>query len=385
VGILKMKIFLCTFTILTIFVFQSCHFNDTELNYNEQLVVFASITAGLPILDTVLVSRTASVNEDVITNDLWINDAVVKLINDSTNEILSFNNVGNGQYFPLPETPSNEQVTTYLNFVIQPDYRYRLVVTHENDSIMAMTTVPDSFKLNSADLGDYECPDGEVIPTKMVNVNNLEGYSIEHLSQLLLDPQDFVIENNIDVDSVVYRFGDCFTKSFASYPFFGVGFDSDNFQTIKILSFALEANVRGLEPLDSLSTILDPDSGGFVDYNYNGIRDSVFVNLIYDNTLGFRIWKGSYLRDENSVPYRINPWQWNIETSPTPVMWLYFNYYGYQLMTFRATSQSYFDYFSGDPVGQNIYLLPDSNFDGGLGVFYSNYSSSFLVYVKRDG
>ena len=380
-----MKIFLCTFTILTIFVFQSCDFNDTELNYNEQLVVFASITAGLPILDTVLVSRTASVNEDVITNDLWINDAVVKLINDSTNEILSFNNVGNGQYFPLPETPSNEQVTTYLNFVIQPDYRYRLVVTHENDSIMAMTTVPDSFKLNSADLGDYECPDGEVIPTKMVNVNNLEGYSIEHLSQLLLDPQDFVIENNIDVDSVVYRFGDCFTKSFASYPFFGVDFDSDNFQTIKILSFALEANVRGLEPLDSLSTILDPDSGGFVDYNYNGIRDSVFVNLIYDNTLGFRIWKGSYLRDENSVPYRINPWQWNIETSPTPVMWLYFNYYGYQLMTFRATSQSYFDYFSGDPVGQNIYLLPDSNFDGGLGVFYSNYSSSFLVYVKRDG
>ncbi len=380
-----MKIFLCTFTILTIFVFQSCDFNDTELNYNEQLVVFASITAGLPILDTVLVSRTASVNEDVITNDLWINDAVVKLINDSTNEILSFNNVGNGQYFPLPETPSNEQVTTYLNFVIQPDYRYRLVVTHENDSIMAMTTVPDSFKLSSADLGDYECPDGEVIPTKMVNVNNLEGYSIEHLSQLLLDPQDFVIENNIDVDSVVYRFGDCFTKSFASYPFFGVDFDSDNFQTIKILSFALEANVRGLEPLDSLSTILDPDSGGFVDYNYNGIRDSVFVNLIYDNTLGFRIWKGSYLRDENSVPYRINPWQWNIETSPTPVMWLYFNYYGYQLMTFRATSQSYFNYFSGDPVGQNIYLLPDSNFDGGLGVFYSNYSSSFLVYVKRDG
>jgi len=23
--------------------------------------------------------------------------------------------------------------------------------------------------------------------------------------------------------------------------------------------------------------------------------------------------------------------------------------------------------------------------EGGLGVFYSNYSSSFLVYVKRDG
>jgi hypothetical protein len=53
-------------------------------------------------------------------------------------------------------------------------------------------------------------------------------------------------------------------------------------------------------------------------------------------------------------------------------------------MTFRSTSESYFNYFSGDPVGQNIYLLPDSNVENGLGVFYSNYSSSFVVYVRRD-
>ena len=66
------------------------------------------------------------------------------------------------------------------------------------------------------------------------------------------------------------------------------------------------------------------------------------------------------------------------------MMWLYFDYYGYQLVTFQATSESYFDYFSGDPVGQNIYLLPDSNLDGGLGVFYSSNASRFLVYVRRD-
>ena len=53
-------------------------------------------------------------------------------------------------------------------------------------------------------------------------------------------------------------------------------------------------------------------------------------------------------------------------------------------MTFLSTSESYFNYYSGDPVGQNIYLLPDSNVEGGLGVLYSSYSSSFLVYVKRD-
>ena len=64
-------------------------------------------------------------------------------------------------------------------------------------------------------------------------------------------------------------------------------------------------------------------------------------------------------------------------------MWLYFDYYGYYLMTFKATSESYFNYLSGDPVGQNIYLLPDSNLEGGLGVFYSSASTSFLVYVDR--
>ena len=103
----------------------------------------------------------------------------------------------------------------------------------------------------------------------------------------------------------------------------------------------------------------------FYDYNYNGIRDSTFINLIYDTTLGFRIWKGQYLRDENSTPYRINPWQWNIETAPSPMMWLYFDYYGLHLVSFMSTSESYFNYFSGDPVGQNIYLLPNSNIEGG--------------------
>ena len=160
---------------------------------------------------------------------------------------------------------------------------------------------------------------------------------------------------------------------------------SGNYQTIKILTYALEADKIGLEPLDSLSNTIDSISGGgFFDYNYNQIRDSVLVNLIYDTTLGFRIWKGQYPRDENSNPYRINPWQWNIEESPTQIPWLYFDYYGLNLMTFKATSESYFDYFSGDPVGQNIYLLPDSNLEGGLGVFYSSYETRFLVYVKRE-
>ena len=183
---------------------------------------------------------------------------------------------------------------------------------------------------------------------------------------------------------------------------FGIDFNDDDYNTIQIISLALEANTVELEPLVDINNDGNVDENEFSDRNRNGIRDSCFINLIYNeqkakyfenDSLSYndiaRIWKSPLIRGaeegtwrENS-PYRNNPWLWNIESAPTVVMWLYFDYYGYYLMNFNATSESYFNYFSGDPVGQNIYLLPDSNLEDGLGVFYSSASTSFLVYVDR--
>ena len=258
------------------------------------------------------------------------------------------------------------------------------------DSVIAETTVPVEMNIRPANLGSYICPDGVELPTDIVDVNNLDGLTIEQLLALSMAPETYITEYNINIDTITYRFGDCYTKSFASFPLFGVEFDSENYQTIKTLTYAIEAEKEGLEPLvESVGNInaptVDSDSGLFYDYNYNMKRDTIFVNIIYDTTLGFRIWKGPYFRTDENTPYRINPWQWNIEESPTQIPWLYFDYYGLNLMTFKATSESYFNYFSGDPVGQNIYLLPNTNVGGGLGVLYSSYESRFLVYVKRDG
>jgi len=370
-------------TIFSTIFFQACDFKDQKLEYEETLVIFANITANFPVTDTVLVSRTASIDEDILSDNLWVENAEVVLI-DSLGVKLPFQSLGNGRYFPISEESSIEQVSSYLDFIIRGGEKYSLLVKTESDSVIAETFVPTSINIEPLEAMQYECPDGEMLNTKKIDVNNLGNISFSDMATLISDPNLYVQSNDIMVDTVNYRFGDCFTQSFASYPYFTVEFESENYKTIKILTYALDANKRGLEPLDSLSNTEDPDSGGFFDYNYNQIRDSTFVNLIYDTTLGFRIWKGQYPRNENSVPYRINPWQWNIEESPQPIMWLYFDYYGLQLMTFQATSESYFNYFSGDPVGQNIYLLPDSNFEGAKGVFYSSASTSFLVYVKRD-
>ena len=372
-------------------ILKSCSFDDVEMEYEEKLVIFASVSANLPVIDTVLISKTAAIQDSNIqANDLWVNDAQVRLIEPSTNSVLNFYNVGSGKYFPITDEASNDDYINYLNYIIKPGETYRLAVNHDMGSVIAETLVPSEMNIRPVDLGNYICPDGTELSTDIIDVNNLDGLSIDQLASLAVDSESFISQYNINVDTITFRFGDCYTKSFASYPMFGVDFDSDNYQTIKTLTFALDANKKGLEPLkETIGSInapsfVDPDSGLFYDYNYNEIRDSIFVNLIYDTTLGFRIWKGSYFRTMDNTPYRINPWQWNIEESPTQIPWLYFDYYGLNLMTFKATSESYFDYFSGDPVGQNIYLLPDSNLEGGLGVFYSSYESRFLVFVKQD-
>ena len=61
----------------------SCEFNDQEIEYQEKLVVFGSIVANLPITNTVTVSKSASISEDILAQDLWINDAEVFMINDN--------------------------------------------------------------------------------------------------------------------------------------------------------------------------------------------------------------------------------------------------------------------------------------------------------------
>ena len=54
----------------------------------------------------------------------------------------------------------------------------------------------------------------------------------------------------------------------------------------------------------------------------------------------------------------------------------------------NAEAEAYFDwgynYYSGDPAGQNQYLLPESNIIGGYGLFSSTNAKAFLVNIERE-
>ena len=383
-------------------IIQSCSFEDDTIKYEEQLVVFASIDAGFPVFDTVFVSRTAEVSEDVASEALYIENANVRLINTSDGSELKFYSIGNGRYYPIDMSMQNlDSISRYwLDYIISSGTTYRLVVTYEQDSVIAQTNVPEKIEITPAEMSDFKCPDDSNEPVNIIDVNNLSDLTFEQMLSLYQDPVGYIETNNINVDSVEFKIGDCYTKSFASAPMFGVDYNQDDYNTIQIISNALEADAVGLEPFnDENQNSLFDEGEKFSDRNRNGLRDSCYVNLIYSEEKGLfdndsldynrlaNIWKNPLKRGaidgtwrENS-PYRNNPWLWNVDTAPSPIMWLYFDYYGYYMMTYKSTSDSYFNYFQGDPVGQNIYLLPNSNFEGGLGVFYSSSSASFIVKV----
>ena len=136
---------------------QSCSFDDNNIEYEEQLVVFASINAGFPVFDTVFVSRTAGVEESVEAENLYIDDANVKMINMSDSTELNFYSLGNGRYYPVDITMQNvDSISRYwLDYIIKSGTPYRLVVISGQDSVIAQTNVPEKIVITPANMPDY--------------------------------------------------------------------------------------------------------------------------------------------------------------------------------------------------------------------------------------
>tara|TARA_B100001123_G_C15221453_1_gene991394 strand:- start:50 stop:1306 length:1257 start_codon:yes stop_codon:yes gene_type:complete len=412
------------FLILSLILY-SCELPDTTAVYQNKLVVFSNLNIiqidnlnYLSDIKPVRVSMSSPIISEVDdSNELYINDAIVTMegnfdVSDSslkrTIEFISMPNEEGkylGQY--QPDVPSD------LEFLhLYPNKKYTLNVNYNdpNDNIYeisASTITPKLLEIFESISGDWicaECSDPtifgetncenqgkqwqvnlEEIPS--INVNNFsEIYSEnpEIISQLLLgnlDEIDTATITNIFttyasiIDEIeLERYG-CKVGSFASLPYFIIDFNYQNASATRVLSYALEPNKMGLEPLN--------DIGTFFDYNENKIQDMTRINTFYDTTTVFKLWKGPYLRDQYNNPYLPNPFIWNINVSPSPIMWLYFNYYGQHLMMVQSSDQAYYDYLSGDPLGSNLYILPDSNIEDGYGLFSSTTSKPFFVNVKK--
>ena len=407
------------FLILSLILY-SCELPDTTAVYQNKLVVFSNLNIiqidnlnYLSDIKPVRVSMSSPIISEVDdSNELYINNAIVTMegnfdISDSslkrTIEFISMPNQEGeylGQY--QPDVPED------LEFLhLYPNKKYILNVNY-NDSnnniyeISASTITPELLEIGSVS-GNWSCAEcsdptifGEtncnnqgkqwLVNTEQIPIINVDNFSTifnhtngEIIEAITKSDTTFIInalnEYSHIIDEIkLERYG-CKVGSFASLPYFIIDFNYQNASATRVLSYALEPNKMGEEPSN--------DIGTFFDYNENTIQDLTRINTFYDTTTVFKLWKGPYLRDEYNNPYLPNPFIWNINVSPSPIMWLYFNYYGQHLMMIQSSDKAYYDYLSGDPLGSNIYISPDSNIEDGYGLFSSTTSKPFFVNVKR--
>jgi hypothetical protein len=205
------------------FISLFCTINDDAIVYEEKLVLWANIEANSPLIDTVFVSRTIVIDNNENWEELWISNAEVRVIGDTVDVLLHPVIGRSGRYF------------TDNNYVFQGGETYQVIAIHENDTVSGVTMVPEKMEITSVQESNFECGENSYwIPE--INVNNLNSFS----SPPITGP----------VDTVILRQGQCFTESFASYPLYQVAFNEEDYETVRILSFALEADSIGLEPFD---------------------------------------------------------------------------------------------------------------------------------------
>jgi len=356
-----MKKILIIFT----FIFFSCSINDGQATYEEKLVLWANLRSNFPLIDTVFVARSASLNEKISSKDLWIEDAQVYIIGDTVNMHLDPVSGSPGRYFADSD------------YIFQGGVTYRVAAIIGNDTVSGVTTIPEKIEISSEPQSIYAC-NGNNYNVPQININNYDPWSYPPITG--------------SIDTLDLKQGDCFTESFASYPLFKINFNEEDYQTVRIMTYAIDADSIDLEPFtDTNNDGIWNEDEFFDDWNQNGLRDSCFINLIYDTTYKdvYELWKETYPRGSieesgwgKNTPFRYNPWPWNVETSPVSMTWLFFDYYGLQLMTFQATDDATFNYFQGLPEF-NQFVMPNSNIVNGYGLVSSSASRSFLLYLKR--
>ena len=66
-------------SVISMLIFLGCNIQDVDESYEKKFVVFGNIQANLPMVDTLFVSRTASLDEEIDADELWIANANVKI------------------------------------------------------------------------------------------------------------------------------------------------------------------------------------------------------------------------------------------------------------------------------------------------------------------
>ncbi len=325
-------------TILTGLLFlSSCAPVDDEIKYEEKVVVFGNLKANFTLADTIYVSRSYDITQPHEAEANWITDADVSV---------------KGLIFTHPFEPVENMpgryIKKYTGERVMPNKTYELKVDWKGQSLTSETTIPDTVHILSVSSDDYSCG-GEGISVPAINL-----YLNENTTAAIrraIYQNDF---SQVKMDTVTYREGSCYSASFASIPMFILKWEAESDPgMMRIVSYSLEDHVN---------------------------------NAIIDTSFAANIFKDPMMVDDNGNLFRQNPIVWHLSQKYLDFSWMSFNYTGVHLIEVQVADSSFQSYYRGFPVGppQNQYILPESNIEGGYGLFSSTYSRYFLVYVKME-
>ena len=113
-------------------------FNDAESPYIEKYVVFANLSGNQAMInDTVFVSRSASLDETIDAEKLWVDDAKVTISGDMIDV----------QAYPVSGRPGRYQ--TDKSIIYLPGKTYKLTVEVGGQVLSSETTIPKSLNIDT--------------------------------------------------------------------------------------------------------------------------------------------------------------------------------------------------------------------------------------------
>ena len=379
------KIILITFLILS-----SCDLPTEQISYNRKPVVFGYIDAGFNRIEPIYLFWSENFSTPHTDEASYIQNATINLSSTYNDEPeysinMIYNSDENG-YIP-------DQNDIINDFQIKAESVWTLNIQFsdgdKNYTLIASTEVPKAINLSSTNSEEPWNCNGQPVDInsnfnlyKNENEIDSDGNGTPDLIQDWLDTGDLSFLNALQVDEITYNNAECYTSSFASVPYFTIDLQTDDENIVaRYLTIALETDK---------------------DMNEDGINIP-YESAIFDTTLSANAFKGpmNYSQIDYSEDYGISnpPYEWGWHRDPIDrinltgniidVMWLFFDYYGINIMIVQPMGEDYKKYYESDPDQFSFpYVLRQTNINSdqgdAYGLFYSTNSQFFFFDVLKE-
>tara|TARA_Y100001935_G_C17293150_1_gene504617 strand:- start:317 stop:1441 length:1125 start_codon:yes stop_codon:yes gene_type:complete len=365
--------------LISLLLFFGCKELPTDSpTYEKKPVMFGSIDAGFNRLEPIYLSWTNDLSSSHLNSNNFIENAEITL--STINNVPEYNNISyehieNGEYHPI--LPSNVSITPGSQWQISVNFDY----LNENYQLFASTIIPSEINISSIESPiPWNCNGIPVLVDSNFNLYQSQN-NIDLISDWL-ENGDVSFLDDILVDSITYKTNECYTSSFVSVPFFTIDLGVEN------------ENIISRYTTISLETNKDMNNDGY---------NLPYEAAIFDTTLSATAFKGpmnfheidySIYPNIGTIPYE---WGWyrdpidriNLTGNIVDIMWLFFDYYGINMMIIQPMGDEYSDYYEGDPDEFNApYNLRKTNIQSNqgdaYGLFYSTNSKFFFFNVLKE-